>query len=108
MAELNETDLRAILGDDYDADANNAALLQTPEQIARQRRARMEALDDSKFPASVTIFVGMLLVVAAWFTASGREFQIQVAAGVVIALLGVFFLTRILRKLNALRVEIAA
>ena len=102
MAALNETDLKAIMGADFNPIAM-AELAQGAPDTERSLRTRLTALDDSKFPAAVTIFVGILLVVAAWFTASGKEFQIQVGVGIVIALLGAFLFSRILKNMKGLQ-----
>ncbi len=103
MAALSEADMMKILGDNYRAvqDADEAARgVQVEERLVRQA---IGTLEDSKFPACVTIFVGAALIIAGYFTAAGKEFWIQAGIGLVILLAGIGGLIYVRGKLETLK-----
>ncbi len=103
MAALAESDLIKILGPDFRlieaADQKSKGV----EAEEREARAKIESLEDGKFPAWVTIFVGLALLISTWFTVTGREFMIQTIIGAVILAAGIAILIRIGVKLTEFR-----
>ena len=103
MAALAEADLIKILGPDFRAIEAADQKSKGVEQEEREARAKIETLEDRKFPAWVTIFVGLTLLVSTWFTVTGREFMIQTIIGALILAIGIFILVRIGMQLKVSR-----
>lgn len=104
MAALNEADLVKILGADFRA-------LQEKEQTSRgifeEERAlntKIESQDGNLFTAAVLMIVGIALLVSTHYTATGNQYWIQGAFGVLSLVGGIalyIYLKQSLVKLRA-------
>ena len=105
MAVLSEEDMEKILGKNYRAQSDSDAKARGIQNEERVIRSTIDSLEGSKFPAWVTILVGIGLVVAGFLTTSGKEMWIQGACGVVIFIGGVWGLFYAHKRLAQLTVQ---
>ena len=105
MAALSDEDMEKILGANYRAQSEADAKASGVENEERLIRGTIDTLEGGMFALWVTILVGIGLIVAGRFTATGQAFWIQAAVGAVIFLGGLWGLLYSRKRLAALMAE---
>ena len=96
MVALKESDLRAILGEDYRAKQDEFDKASGLDANERAALARIASLDSRKGPVLCSAFLGLLLLVATKYSATptAAEIQTYIASGLIIGGLATFFWLR--------------
>ena len=84
MAPLKESEMRKILGPNYIA--NNAG--DEPSRRRRNLTGEIESLNGMKSMGVYGALIGVALILAAWYSVTGRTLMIQEGVGGGVVLLG--------------------
>lgn len=108
MAALSDTDLRVILGDNYEAALQSVDEDQSEERkklnARNQLEARMRAIENSRLSAVFLFIGGAVLIWAGWMVA-GYSLTAQVILGVASCVVGIVWFVYLLGAMRKAQQE---